>query len=355
MKVAIINDQHFGVRGDNSFFLDNQEKFYDKIFFPELEKHNIKTVLDLGDTFDRRKYINFVSFRRAQNMYFDKLEEKKINVHSLVGNHSTYYKNTNSVNNIKLLLDKYTNFKIYESKPVEIDLDGLSVLMVPWICQENEEDTLKIIAASKVSILMGHFEIQGYEMVPGRLSETGLDREIFFGFDSVFSGHFHHPSEYQNIKYLGAPYEMNWADFDGKRGFHIFDTETLELTFVKNPYKMFHKIYYNDEKNLMSATDIQKFDASEYVGGYVKIIVEEKNNPYIFDLFVDKIQIEGAIDIKIVESALNFANFEDEHLLDEAEDTLTIMDKYVDNLGTIQHKEELKMLMRNLYQDAISL
>jgi hypothetical protein len=31
-------------------------------------------------------------------MFFDELHKRKINVHMLVGNHDTYYKNTNEVN-----------------------------------------------------------------------------------------------------------------------------------------------------------------------------------------------------------------------------------------------------------------
>ena len=92
MKVAVITDQHFGVRGDSILFLDYYEKFYRDVFFPTLDARGIDTVLDLGDTFDRRKYVNFVTLRRAKQMYFDPLKERGITVHSVVGNHTTYFK-----------------------------------------------------------------------------------------------------------------------------------------------------------------------------------------------------------------------------------------------------------------------
>ena len=55
MKVAIITDQHFGARKSSRIFHDFFKKFYRNVFFPTLEKRGIKTVLDLGDTFDNRR------------------------------------------------------------------------------------------------------------------------------------------------------------------------------------------------------------------------------------------------------------------------------------------------------------
>jgi len=69
MKIAIVTDMHIGVRGDSKVFADHQEKFFKECFFPYLDKHNIKTVFDLGDTFDRRKFINFVSLKRGKDFY----------------------------------------------------------------------------------------------------------------------------------------------------------------------------------------------------------------------------------------------------------------------------------------------
>lgn len=355
MKIAIINDQHFGVRGDNSYFLDKQEKFYKELFFPTIEAEGVDTVLDLGDTFDRRKYVNFVTLRRSQKMYFDPLQERGIKLHSIVGNHNTYYKNTNEVNSLNLLLDKYDNINIYESDPVELKFGGLKIMMVPWICSQNIDVCMDGINSTDATFLMGHFEIRGFEMMAGRLCDHGLDKEMFARFDSVYSGHFHHPSEYQNIKYLGAPYEMTWSDYGGKRGFHILDTETLELQHIQNPHVMFHKLYYNDIDDNLTIEDVATIDTSDYVGAYVKIVVEAKTNPYVFDLMIDALQQAGVADIKVVESALNFETIDDDELLDEAQDTLTIMETYIDNLSVAANKDRLKQMMRDLYQDAMSL
>ena len=54
MKIAIINDTHFGVRNDHQGFLDYMFQFFDEQFFPYLIENDIKTVFHLGDVFDRR-------------------------------------------------------------------------------------------------------------------------------------------------------------------------------------------------------------------------------------------------------------------------------------------------------------
>ena len=41
MKVAIVTDTHFGVRGDNPNFHSNMRKFFEEVFFPKLEAEDI--------------------------------------------------------------------------------------------------------------------------------------------------------------------------------------------------------------------------------------------------------------------------------------------------------------------------
>ena len=39
--VALITDQHFGVRNNSQTFLDYYFKFYDDVFFPALEEYDV--------------------------------------------------------------------------------------------------------------------------------------------------------------------------------------------------------------------------------------------------------------------------------------------------------------------------
>ncbi len=353
MKVAVITDQHFGVRGDSVLFLDYYEKFYRDIFFPTLDERGIKVVLDLGDTFDRRKYVNFVTLRRAKQMYFDPLKERDIIVHSVVGNHTTYFKNTNEVNTMELLLKEYDNYNVYTHEPVTVTLGSCDILLSPWICPSNAEVSFQTFKETSAKIVMGHFEFAGFEMMKGQLSDHGLDRAEFKKFLAVYSGHYHHPSSHENVTYLGAPYEMTWTDYAGKRGFHIFDTETLEMEFIPNTFSIFHKLDYDDAD--LTVEDIDALDVSVLTSTYVKVIVKKKNNPYMFDLFIDKLQSAGCADIKVVEDHLNFDVIDEGELVDEAQDTLSLLRTYVDTLDVKTNKERINTFLKELYQEAVSL
>ena len=59
MKIALLNDTHFGARNDSPAFLDYFMRFYNEIFFPYCKENNITTLIHLGDVVDRRKFINF--------------------------------------------------------------------------------------------------------------------------------------------------------------------------------------------------------------------------------------------------------------------------------------------------------
>ena len=229
MKVAIITDQHFGARKNSKLFHDYFLKFYDDVFFPTLEKEKITTVIDMGDTFDSRKGIDFSALTWAKDHYFDRLRDMGIEVHTIVGNHTAYYKNTNDINAIDLLLREYNNVKVY-SETTSIEVGGLNILLVPWINQENKDMTLKMINKSTAPMCMGHLELQGFKVNDYVVMDHGMDMDPFKKFEKVFSGHFHTRSTQDNISYLGNPYEIYWNDCEDTRGFHLFDTKTLETT-----------------------------------------------------------------------------------------------------------------------------
>ena len=348
MKVAIITDQHFGARNDSIAFLDFFEKFYDNTFFPALDANSIDTVLVLGDTFDRRKYVNFYALDRAKKMFFDKLEERGIRVHMLAGNHDTYYKNTNEVNSPDLLLVEYGNIDVI-SKPETIVIDGTCICMMPWICPENYQESLDHITNTKAEICMGHFEIAGFAMHRGMESNDGLAKETFQKFDLVFSGHYHHRSSDKHIHYLGNPYELTWQDYNDPRGFHLFDLDTRELEFICNPYRMFERLEYNDKEQEPIDLDLIELEQK-----YVKLVVVNKNDFYKFDKFIQKLYNKGCHEIKIIE---DMSEFQDGEIGEEInlEDTLSVLSHYVDSIETDVDKEQIKTYMRTLYTEAVNI
>ena len=348
MKVAIITDQHFGARNDSIAFLDFFQKFYDNTFFPTIDASGIDTVLVLGDTFDRRKYVNFYALDRAKKMFFDKLEERGITVYMLAGNHDTYFKNTNEVNSPDLLLAEYSNIEVID-EPKTINVNGFEVCMLPWICPENYQQSLDEIKNTTSTLCMGHLEIAGFAMYRGMESHEGFSAETFNKFDLVFSGHYHHRSNDRNIHYLGNPYELTWQDYNDPRGFHLFDFATRQLDFIENPYRMFERLEYSDKE--IEPVDLDQLDLKEK---YVKLVVLEKTDFYKFDKFIQKLYNKGCHEIKIVE---DFSEFQEGEINEEInlEDTVSVLSNYIESIETDVDKEKIKSYMRGLYTEAINI
>ena len=292
MKILLITDQHFGVRNDNVYFIEHYKKFYGNVVIPFIEKLGIKEIINLGDTFDKRRSINYMSLDEAKKMWFDPITDLGCHMTSLVGNHDIYYKNTLRINAPTELLGEYENFDTVD-KPTTLNYDGLDILMLPWICEENYDKTLRIITESEAPVCMGHLELNGFEAHPGHVMQTGTDMYVFQKFKKVFSGHYHTKSNMDNCYYLGNPYQLYWSDYGARRGFHVFDTETLRTTFYRNPYNTFHKLYYNNKLVAPSEEELE--------GTFVKLIVEDKGDYAKFDYNVRKLQDIGLADLKIVE------------------------------------------------------
>jgi DNA repair exonuclease SbcCD nuclease subunit len=350
MKIAVLGDTHFGARNDSPIFNEHFKRFYDEVFFPYLEKNNIEYVIQLGDVFDRRKYVNFNTLKSVKTYFFDRLNYNYKSI-VLVGNHDTFYKNTNNVNSLSLLLEKYNNITpiVY---PETLVIDGIPILFIPWICPENEKMCFEAMQNTEAQICVGHFEIQGFEMYKGTVIDHGLDKNIFNKFDLVLSGHYHHKSTKGNITYCGTPYEMTWSDYGDDKGFHILDTETRELTFVHNPFNMFVKHHYDDLDKTME--DVLLDDFSYYKNTIVKVVVRNKTNPFWFDTLIDKLEKAGAVDIQVVDDHFHSDIEDDSDIVNEAEDTLTILNKYIHQMQIQTDKKKLEVLMRSLYNEALT-
>jgi DNA repair exonuclease SbcCD nuclease subunit len=351
MKLCILGDTHFGARGDSLDFHKYFQKFYDHILFPYLLENDIKDVVQMGDLFDRRKFINFNSLYLCRKYFFDKLRENNIQLYALVGNHDVAFKNTLEVNSPNLLLNEYENVFLIEKFHTE-SFDGVDIDIVPWLCADNEEEIFQKIKNSKSQICFGHFEIDGFEMDRGNVHQGGLDRKTLSKYDIVLSGHFHHKSSSDNVTYVGTPYEMTWSDFDDPKGFHIFDTDNRELQFVKNTFVMFNKIVYDDAQ-----TDFEfwkKYDYNKLKDSYVKVIVLNKQNPFLFEHVLDNLYKIGVSDLSIVEDFSENILGDDSDIIDQAEDTMTILSKYIDNLEIDIESDKLKTLMRELYIEALN-
>ena len=342
MNIVIITDQHFGARKGATYIHNYFKKFYDDIFFPYLEKNKIDTVVDMGDTFDNRRNIDLASLEWSKKVYYDRLQAMGVKVHTIVGNHTAFYKDTNEINSVDLLLKEYDNVEVY-SEPTEITIDGLGILMLPWINEENRSQTMEMIQKSTSKVVMGHLELNGFVATRGHTMVHGMDIKVFNKFEKVFSGHFHTRSNNGKIYYLGNPYEMFWNDVNDPRGFNLFDTQTLKHSPVNNPYRLFYNVYYED-------TNYKLFDSRELRHKIVKVIVKRKTDQKQFEKFIDKLYNSGIQDLKIVE---NYILQESEDFeVEETENTIGILNRYIDESEFEGDKTLIKGILQQIYKEA---
>lgn len=344
MKIALITDTHFGAKDGKAYMHDFFEKFYRDVFFPELERRNIKTVIHLGDAFDRRKYLDYYSLKRCKEYFFDPLNDAGIFAHVLVGNHDIALRNSLEINSPELILTEYHNINPI-SDPIYLEIESKTLLLMPWVCSDNYAKSMGMLEESKADYVFGHFDIQTFEMHRGMESHEGFEIEKFKGYDRVFSGHYHHRSSKGNITYLGNPYEMTWSDYNDPRGFHIFDTETGELEFIENPYTLFKRVIYNDS----TATG---FDFDTLKDKFIKLVIETKSDYYAYDQFLDKALTSGAHDIKVMENLAEMNSGEmDENV--KIEDTQSILKHFVESAELDVDRTKLSAYISNLYVEAL--
>ena len=348
MKIAIVTDTHFGARNDNQNFSDYFYKFYNELFFPTLKEKGITTCIHMGDVMDRRKYVSYKTATDFRQKFLQRFQQLNIDLHMIIGNHDTYYKNTSEVNS----MEELGNVGTVYTEPKVVEFDGLPIVLMPWINANNYDKSIDILKTANADILMGHLEINGFAMNAGNMvCEGGWDRQEFKRFETVFSGHFHHKNDDGHIFYLGTPYEIYWSDYNDPKGFHVYDTDTRELERIVNPYTIYQKIYYDDAVN-----DYSKHDVSKYKDHYVKLIVVNKKDLYGFDKFTDKLLSADAFEVKIIEdfSEYDAVNVSDT-IVENSEDTVTILEKYVDELSIDLDKKRLKNTMKSLYNEAQDL
>ena len=94
----------------------------------------------------------------------------------------------------------------------------------------------------------------------------------------------------------------------------------------------------------------------DYKDKYVKLIVVNKKDLYQFDMFVDKLLKADAHEVKIIEdfSEMDAENVSDD-IVENTQDTMSLLENYIDDLDVTLSKDRLKNTMRALYTEAQDL
>lgn len=332
---------------------NHQLKFLTEQFIPYCVENEIDTVFQLGDFFDSRKYTNHTVFHEWDTRFLQLLRLYGIQMYVLLGNHDIAVRNTLDINTPTIFLSKYSNIHIV-NKPLVKKFDDLEFLLMPWITMDSHGVALDVIKdANPCSWVLGHFEIESFEMHRGQECMDGISRSTFEKFDTVLSGHFHTKSTKGNITYVGTPYQMTWIDHGEDKGFHVIDTEEKEMTFIKNKFELFQKIVYDD---LNEDVGYHKaIDLSQVSDSYIKIMVLNKTRPYEFEKFIDRFNGISVLDLKVVEdlSEIQGDAIDDSTL--KMEDTLSLIDSYIESADVTVDKDNLKKIMKTLYLESLEV
>jgi hypothetical protein len=109
---------------------------------------------------------------------------------------------------------------------------------------------------------------------------------------------------------------------------------------------MYYVIYYED-------LDYKTFDTAEYEGKIVKVIVRKKTNTERFEKFIDKLYSSNISELKIIENFQVEENVEFE--ITESEDTLSILNRYVEEAEIELDKSLVKTMIQSIYQEACEM
>jgi hypothetical protein len=138
---------------------------------------------------------------------------------------------------------------------------------------------------------------------------------------------------------------MYWSDYNDKRGFSIFDTETYELTKIDNPFEIFKVIQY---------TDNTLINLEDYENCIVKLVVKQKNDKIKYEKFLDFLLEANIQELKIIEEVSVNSEFDAEEIV-EMEDTLSLLKKYVDESEITLNKNKVKELIESIHQQSFQL
>jgi len=306
MKIAFITDLHFGMKiKDIGSLIDYQLDYLENTFIPYLLENNISTVIIPGDVSHNRKYIQTDVFSKIKEHFFDILESKNIDTIILPGNHDNFYTNSSEIHS-GVFFENYKYIKVV-NEPVVMNFDGKKFLLTPWLSNDKEKEVFYSML-NGLDVIVGHFELNGFEVVPGNKMTHGDDGMLLKNkAQYVISGHFHNRSQNDSIFYIGTPYQMSWNEYGNEKGFCVIDTDTMKLNFINNDNHLYHKIYYKDgvdidvkhyDKKICKVYIIEECDKAKYEK-FIKELDEVTLKYSVIDnteLAVDEKDIEGVKD-----------------------------------------------------------
>ena len=339
-KICCISDIHVGVH-QNSNQWHTITLDWAAWLSADLKSKGVEDIIISGDFFHYRDEIavNTIHFAtEVLNLWRD------FNIIMLVGNHDAYYKDRSDVNSLSILAG-WDNIRIISEIETHKILDK-QVTFCPWGCNISD--------IPKSDIIFGHFEIQNFKQNSFKICSTGIrSGDILDKSSLIISGHFHLRDErvYDNgrILYLGNPFQMDFGDIDGTKGYYILDLKTLQYEFTENTLSPQHKkIYLSD---LVTDGKITKRTKRQFDNNFIRFIVDKNVSPDEIDLILQKLYTLSPLSIN-VDYAANFNKYKlDESVIhDFSGIDVEIAIKEFVNIIDMENKKEVIDYTIDLYR-----
>jgi DNA repair exonuclease SbcCD nuclease subunit len=285
--MILVTDTHLGLYNSSKEWHDVVKNLFIDIVDTALRR-NEDTLLHLGDFFHEKKSIDSRTLE-VTNEIIEILEPLKVFL--ITGNHDIYYKYKINPSTLKVF-KPYKHIEVI-TEPKEID----SNILIPWASE---------IPESKCKYCFGHFDINGFFLNSKKMCSDGrYNIEQFRQFEKVYSGHFHTPSQKDNITYLGSPYQQTFHDVGSSRGYYIFDDGETEFIEFKDAPRF----------TILKSSDI--IDEESVSGNIVKFIFDKDYGTNKNTELIEKIQALGPMKL-----STDFSNIiteeEDNEEIDES-------------------------------------
>ncbi|QDH49154.1 endonuclease [Pantoea phage Phynn] len=333
-KEIFIGDTHAGLRADDPWYEENLYRVFKQIT-DHCKANGITTGIHAGDWFDVRKGTtqNTVNFIRTR--IIPMIEEAGLTIDVIPGNHDCQYKDKIQPNAVREFLSSYSCINVVDT-PTTINRNGVTIDLIPWICDQNAREIFKFIHESKSDYCVGHFELAGFYFYKNSKADHGLEPDFLKKYKRVYSGHYHHANEGDNIFYIGTPLTMSANDEDETRGFYEF-TGKPELNFIANPDISHRRVMYPEQKDV---------DLEQFRNCSVRMFINQVDS----DLASFQTEIEKvAHEISIKDNLKNDSDVDADF---EIQSSLSLMLSYIEGMNhSEEDKAEIKKLVNSLHTE----
>ena len=225
-QCMLFTDLHIGIRTDSENWFKTALE-YSEWVKQEALKHNVNTLIFLGDFFHDREEIRITALDAADKFLANL---KQFNIILMVGNHDCLYKDNADIHSLSIF-HKWSNIVVVDSLEIVEYMDK-KIAFMPWgVKLEDVPDGLDYI--------FGHLEVESFMKNKVKMCDHGFkSSDLLAKAKHVYSGHFHLRSKkkYSNgtITYVGCTFQQDWGDYEEEKGIELLTLSTGKSVFIPN-------------------------------------------------------------------------------------------------------------------------